>query len=103
MLMMYCPNLDTFLKIDTDERFHTKIYYKPDDFNFPIINFPCISSDIPSASLYRFYVSQLICYAHAYTEVSFKCKLPLQQSYGEERLNITLRKFYRHNNELFDL
>ena len=41
--------LKIFLNIDVDGRLHTKIYDKRDDFNFPIINFPFLSSNIPSA------------------------------------------------------
>ena len=37
---------------------------KRDDFNFPIVNFPFLSSIIPSAPAYGVYVSQLILYLH---------------------------------------
>ena len=36
-----------------------------DDFNFPTVNFPFLSSNIPSAPAYGVYVSQLIRYAKA--------------------------------------
>ena len=49
--------LDLFLNIDTDGRLHTKIYEKLDDFNFPIINFPFLSSNIPSASTWCLHIS----------------------------------------------
>ena len=35
---------------------------KRDDFNFPIVNVPFISSNIPAASVYAVYISQLIWY-----------------------------------------
>ena len=35
------------------------------DFNFPIVNCPFLSSNIPSAPAYRVYVSQLVRYARA--------------------------------------
>ena len=41
----------------------TRLYDKRDDFNFPIVNFPFLSSNIPSAPAYGVYVSQLIRYA----------------------------------------
>ena len=43
----------------------TRLYDKRDDFNFPIVNFPFLSSNIPSAPAYGVYVSQLIHYARA--------------------------------------
>ena len=45
----------------------TRLYNKRDDFNFPIVNFPFLSSNIPSAPAYDVYVSQLIRYARAYS------------------------------------
>ena len=42
-----------------------KLYDKRDDFNFPVVNFPFLSSNIPSAPAYGVYVSQLIRYARA--------------------------------------
>jgi hypothetical protein len=43
----------------------TRHYDKRDDFNFPIVNFPFIRSNIPAASAYRAYISQLIQYSRA--------------------------------------
>jgi hypothetical protein len=37
-----------------------KIFDKNDDFNFPIVNFPFICSNIPAALAYGVYISQLI-------------------------------------------
>ena len=36
----------------------TRLYDKRDDFNFPIVKFPFLSSNIPSAPAYDVYVSQ---------------------------------------------
>ena len=41
----------------------TRLYDKRDDFNFPIVNFPFLSSNIRSAPAYGVYVWQLIRYA----------------------------------------
>ena len=49
----------------TDGRLNTKIYDKRDDFNFPIVNFPFLCSNIPAAPAYGVYVSQLIRYSKA--------------------------------------
>jgi hypothetical protein len=37
-----------------------KLYGKRDDFNFPIVNFPFICSNIPAAPAYGVYISGLI-------------------------------------------
>ena len=37
-----------------------KLYDKRDDFNFPIVNFPFICSNIPGAPAYGLYISQLL-------------------------------------------
>jgi hypothetical protein len=42
-----------------------KIYDKRDDFNFKIINFPNMCSNIPASPAYGVYISQLIRYARA--------------------------------------
>jgi hypothetical protein len=36
----------------------TKLYDKKDDFNFLIVNFPFICSNIPAAPAYGVYISQ---------------------------------------------
>ena len=54
--------LDCYLYID-NRKLATRLYDKRDDFNFPIVNFPFLSSNIPSAPAYDVYVSKLICYA----------------------------------------
>ena len=56
--------LDYYLYIDNG-KLTTRLYDKRDDFNFPIVNFPFLSSNIPSAPAYGVYVSQLIRYAIA--------------------------------------
>ena len=44
----------------------TKLYDKWYDFNFPIVNFPFICSNIPAAPAFGVYASQLIRYPRAY-------------------------------------
>ena len=48
---------------EKDGKFSTKLYGKRDDFNFNIVNFPFLSSYIPSESSYGVYISQLFRYA----------------------------------------
>ena len=45
-------------------RDNSKLEGKCDTFGFHIVNFPFMSSNIPSAPAYGVYASQLICYAH---------------------------------------
>ena len=57
--------LGIHLEIGSDGRLRTKLYDKRDDFNFPIVNFPFICSNIPAAPAYGVYISQLIRYSRA--------------------------------------
>ena len=50
------------LEFDDSGQISTKIYDKRDDFNFKIINFPNICSNIPASPAYGVYISQLIRY-----------------------------------------
>ena len=58
--------LDLHLEMDSERWLRTKLYNKRDDFNFPIVNFPFICSNIPAAPAYGVYISQLIRYSRAY-------------------------------------
>ena len=53
------------LEYDKEEKLQLKLYDKRDDFNFPIVNFPFLWSNIPSSPAYGVHVSQLIRYARA--------------------------------------
>lgn len=59
--------LDLRIEVDTNGKLHTNLYDKRDDFNFPIVNFPFMSSNIPSAPAYGVYISQLLRYMRACT------------------------------------
>ena len=52
----------TFI-IESNNRLHTKLYDKCDNFDFHFVNFPFLSSNIPSSPSYGVYISQLIRYA----------------------------------------
>ena len=52
--------LDIHLAIDSEDRLRTKHYDKRDYFNFLIMTFPFIYSNIPAAPAYGVYVSQMI-------------------------------------------
>ena len=55
--------LDLLFTRDVNNNITTKLYYKRDEFGFHIVNFPFMSSNIPSAPAYGVYASQLIHYA----------------------------------------
>jgi len=89
--------LDLHLEFDNSGHLSTKIYDKRDDFNFEIINFPYLCSNIPSSPAYGVYISQLIRYARASTNYSdflerhkhLRNRL-LNQGYEEKRLKRSL-------------
>ena len=57
--------LDLLLKYDYLHRLQVKLYDKRDDFNFDIVNFPFLNSNIPQSPAYMVFVSQLTRYARA--------------------------------------
>ena len=101
--------LDLRLEFDIQGKLNLKLYDKRDDFNFPIVNFPFLSSNIPASPAYGVYVSQLIRYARASSEYrSFlhRGKLLtnklLTQGYCKPRLIKIIKKFYGRHHEVVD-
>ena len=100
------PYLDCYLYIDNG-KLTTRLNDKRDDFNFPIVNFPFLSSNIPSAPAYGVYVSQLICYARAcsnYQDYMVRGKVLttklLSQGYQKTKLVATPKKFCGRHHDL---
>ena len=101
---MSASYLDLHLEIDSEGRLRSKLYDKRDDFNFPIVNFPFICSNIPAGPAYRVYVTQLIRYFRAcgsYQDFLDRGLLLtrklLNQGFLLVKLKSSLRKFYgRH-------
>ena len=60
------PFLDLQLTI-SDGVIHTSIYDKRDHFDFPIVNFPDLSGNIPIKSAYGVFIGELVRYARACT------------------------------------
>ena len=53
----------------------TKIYDKRDDFDFDVVNFPFLDGDVPRRTSYWVYISQLIRFARASSNLSdFNCR-----------------------------
>ena len=101
--------LDLYLYIDNDRRLKSKLYDKRDDFNFPIVNFPFLSSNIPTSPAYGVYISQLIRYSRAcdiYSDFLTRAKLLSQkltsQGYVHPLLISSLKKCYGRHHDLID-
>jgi hypothetical protein len=100
---------DLHLEIDTEGRLRTKLYDKRDDFNFPIVNFPFICSNIPAAPAYEVYISQLIrysrtcgCYQEFLDSGLLLARKLLNQGFLLFKLKSFLRKFYSRHHDLVD-
>ncbi len=69
MVYMYehvCLNLEFY----SSGKLRTKIHDKRDNFDFKIINFPYLCSNMPTSPAYDVYISQLIRYTRACTNYS---------------------------------
>ena len=93
--------LDLYLEIDKNRNLCARLYDKCDDFDFPIVNFPFLDSNIPASPAYGVFISQLIRYARACTTYkdflsrgSLLTVRLLQQGYQHSRLKACLKKFY---------
>ena len=102
--------LDLYLEFDDSGQISTKIYDKRDDFNFTIINFPNMSSNIPASPAYGVYISQLIRYARASSNYSDFLKRHLHlrnrlldQGYKQIRLIRSLKKFIFRYQDLVEI
>ena len=101
--------LDLTFIIDSGGKLSTRIYDKRDDFDFHIVNFPYLSSNIPSGPSYRVYISQLIRYARCcshYDDFRYrhKCLVDqlLSQGYIALRLEKSFKKFYGRYQDLIE-
>ena len=87
----------------------TKIYDKRDDFDFGIVYFPFLDEDVPRRTSNGVYISQLIRFARASSNVSdFNCRNKaltaklLKQGYRYHKLRKAFSKFYRRYSELVE-
>ena len=93
------PFLDLQLLI-TEGVISTSIYDKRDAFDFPIVNFPNLSGNIPNKSAYGTFICELVRYARGCTFLSdcasrtlLLVKKPNDQRFTTKRLQQTYRKF----------
>ena len=97
------PFLDLNLTINNGI-ISSKIYDKRDDFTFDIVNYPHLDGDVPRATSYGVYISQLIRFARACSSVDdfntrnrvITEKL-LKQGFRFVKLRKTFAKFYYRN------
>ena len=101
--------LDLSLSFSQTNHLQVKLYDKRDDFNFHIVNFPFLCSNIPLSPAYGVYISQIIRYARAcsfYDDFLMRCRLLtsklLKQGYIRNRLITTFKKFYGRHSELIN-
>ena len=100
-------NLDLLFIRDKNINITTKLYDKCDAFGFHIVNFPFMSSNIPSAPAYGVYASQLIRYARCcsnHSDFSLRHRALvtrlLSQGYKVNHLSKTFKKFYGRHTDL---
>ena len=99
--------LDLLSTRDKRKNITKKCYDKRDAFGFHIVNFPFMSSNIPSAPAYGIYASQLIRYARCCSNYSdlllrhraLETRL-LSQGYKVNRLSNTFKKFCSRHTDL---
>ena len=96
----------TFI-VGDNNRLCTKLYNKLDDFNFHIVNFSFLSSNIPFGPPYSVYISQPIRYARCciyYDDFGYHHKLLvdrlLSQGYQVNQLRKSFQKFYGRYQDL---
>jgi hypothetical protein len=71
-------------------------YDKRDDFNFPIVNFPFICSNIPEAPAYGAYISLMIRYSIPELVVPIRISLqPKRKLLNQEFLLVKLKSSHR--------
>ena len=90
--------LDLLFTRDKSNNITTKLCDKRDPFGFHIVNFPFMSSNIPSAPAYGVYASQLIRCCSNYSDFLFRHRALvtrlLSQGYKVNHLCNTFKKFY---------
>ena len=99
-----------FLDLDiliVGKGFSYRIYDKRDNFDFPIVNYPDLSGNIPSRQSYSVFISQLVRYARGclhFNDFQLRCisltnKL-LAQNFKLDRLRFAFFKFCLRHKKL---
>ena len=97
------PNKGTFLDLSVSIYRQKFLYYSWDkrrDFNFPIVNYPDLSGNIPSSQSYGVYTSQLIrfcdinmTFCHFFTDIQQLTEKFMSQSFDSNKLRDKLILF----------
>ena len=82
-------------------------FIKRDDFDFDIVNFPFLDGDVPRRTSYGVYISQLIRFARASSNLNDYCNKALtakllRQGYRYFKLRKAFSKFYRRHSALLE-
>ena len=81
--------LDLHLTI-SDGFVSSKIYDKRDNFDFDIVNFPFLDGDVPRATSYGVYISQLIRFARVSSHVTdFNTRKKINSEPFQTRLSVS--------------
>ena len=90
---MYASYLDIHLEIDNWGRLNTKLYNKRDNFTFPIVNFPFISSNISASLAYSTrYSRNCAQYSDFLSRAQLLTQKLLKQGYVSPGLKSSLQK-----------
>ena len=99
--------LDLLITIDSG-KYSTTIYDKRDSFNFYIVNFPHMTSNIPCNPAYGVYISQLvrmgrICSSFGqFKDKHYKLTSKLmEQGFRYSELCAAFKRFTRHHKDIF--
>ena len=92
--------LDLTFTIEKDGKPSTKVYNKLDDFDFHIVSFPFLSSNIPSGPSHSVYISQLIRYARCCSYCEMLVERLVSQGYQYERLRNSFKQVYGRYQDL---
>ena len=102
-----CTYLDLTLFRDDNNQLKSKIYDKRDEFSFHIVNYPFLDSNIPNRPAYGVYVSRLVCFARACSDLSdfvvrhnLLVKKLLNQGYTLKYLRKCFSKFMQNHVDL---
>ena len=98
-----CTFLDLAINI-TDNKFHYKSYDKRKDFNFKIINYPNLNSNVPHAPSYGVFTSQLVRFCDVNNrfdnfqeDIKLLVTKLVKQNFNRNILKSKFLQFYRNN------
>ena len=90
--------LDLTFIIDSGGKLSARLYDKCDDFDFHIVNFPFLSSNITSGPSYGVYISQLIRYARCrshYNDFRYRKNCLVDQLLSQGCVALWLEKSFK--------